>query len=163
MIVAGTETVTATLCATRDGDVVVVADTRPIKHILPVGIRVVTFLQGVLIQSCILTHLCERRTVHHRILLEEGLETDIAVVTHLGWCTHRTLHRGNHDDTIGTAATVDGCGGGILQDIHRLDVSRIDIRELPHEWNTVEHDQRVVRRTQGALSTDTDLHLGTRL
>ena len=139
----------------------VVADTCLIVQILPVGIDIVALVQRVLVLTGILTELAECGTVHHRILLEDTPEAHITIIGHLGGRTLSTLDGGDDDHTVGTTGTVDSGGRGILQDIHRLDVGGVDIRKSAHEGDTVEHDQRVVRGSQRALTTDTDLHLGT--
>ncbi len=163
VIVTSAEAVAAAVGATGHTHVVVVAHTRLVVQVLPVGVGIVILVQRVLVESGILTHLREGGTVHHGILVEHLLEADVAVVAHLGRCALRTLHGGDDDHTVGTTATIDGRCGGILQDVQRLDVAGVDIRELSHEGNTVEHDQRVVAGTQRALTTDADLHLLARL
>ena len=148
MIVTGTEAVATTLCTTSHTYVMAVTHTCLIILVLPVGISIVALIQRVLIFTSQLTHSRELRTVHHRILLKDGLEVDIAIVRNLSRSTLRTLNGGNDNDTIGTTRTVDrGCRGG-LQDIHRLDVSGVDITQLTHEGDTIEHNQRVVAGTQ---------------
>ena len=100
---------------------------------------------------------------HHRILLEQGLDIQVATVADLGRCSLCALHCGNDDDTIGTTRTVDGGCRGVFQNVHRLDVARVDVRQLAHKGNTVEHNQRVVAGRQRALATDANLHLLARL
>ena len=141
----------------------VVADTCLIVQILPVGIGIVILVQGVLVLASILTELAECGTVHHRILLEDTPEAHITIIGHFGGSALSTLDGGDDDYTVGTTGTVDSGSRGILQDIHRLDVGGVDVRKGTHEGDTIEHDQRVVRSSQRALTTDTDLHLGTRL
>ena len=126
----------------------VVAHTSLVVEVLPVGIGVVILVEGVLVETSILAELRERGAVHHRILVEDLLETDISVVGHLGGCTLIALGCCDDDHTVGTTGTVDGSGGSILQDIHRLDVGGVDIRKLSHEGDTIEHYQRVVAGTQ---------------
>ena len=95
--------------------------------------------------------------------MEHLLEADVAIVGHLGRCTHRPFLGRDENDTVGTTATVDGCGRCIFQDVHRLDVRGVDVRQLPHEGDSIQHDKRVVACRQGALSTDADLHFSTGL
>ena len=163
MIVSGTKAVASTVGTTSNADVVVMAYTSLVVQILPVSIRIVALIERILILSGILTHLRERRSVHHRILVEHLLEADIAVVCHLCGSALATLDSSDDDDTVGTTGTIDGRCGCILQDIHRLDVCGVDVGELSHERYTVEHYQRVVACAQRALTTDTDLHFCTRL
>ena len=139
------------------------ADTRLVVQVLPVGVGVVALVERVLILFGILAELREGGTIHHGILVEYLLECNVAVVAHLGGSTLRTLLGGDDNHTVGTAATVDSGGRGILQDVHRLDVGRIDVAQLAHEGNTVEHNQRVVAGRERALATNADLHFGTRL
>ena len=93
--------------------------------------------------------------------MEEGAEAHVAVVAHVCRSTHRTLISGDDDDTVGTTGTVDGSGGSILQDVDALDVAWANIAELTHEWDTVEHDERVVAGREGTLTTDANLHFLT--
>ena len=161
-IITCSEAVAAPVGTSGYTHVVAVADTRLVVEVLPVGVDIITLIEGVLIHAGILAEFGEGRSVHHGILVEDRLEVDISVVGNLCGCALYTLHGGDDDHTIGTAATVDSGGGGILEDIHRLDVGGVDIRELSHERNTVEHDERVVGSAERALSTDTNLHFGAR-
>ena len=121
-----------------------------IEEVLPVSIierlavLVLWLVERVGVKSGIVTQFLILGAVHHRILVEHLLESNVSVVTYLGRSSHRTLHCCDDDHTVGTAATVDSCCRSILEDIHALDVRRVNIRKVTHEWDSVEHDQRVV-------------------
>ena len=163
VVVARAEAVAAALRAAGDAHVVIVAHARLVEVVLPVGVGLVALLEGVLIESGLLAHLGKRGAVHHGIAVEERLEAHVAVVAHLGRRALAALHGGDDDHAVGTARTVDGGCRGVLQDVHRLDVGGVDVGELPHEGDAVEHDERVVGGRERALTADADLHLGTRL
>ena len=108
MIVASTETVTATIGTTRNTQVVVMTHAGLIIQILPVSIGVITFIERVLVLASILTELRESGTVHHGIFVEHGLETHITIITYLGGSSLGALDCGDDNHTVGTTATVDG-------------------------------------------------------
>ena len=63
---------------------------------------IVIFFQGLGVPSPFCIHIHDRLT---------------------GFC----LLCGNHDDSIGTACTIEGIGCSILEDSHRLYVARVDV------------------------------------
>ena len=93
--------------------------------------------------------------------MEEGAEAHVAVVAHVCRSAHRTFLCGDDDDTVGTTGTVDGSSRSILQNVDALDVAWANIAELTHEWDTVEHDERVVAGRERTLTTDANLHFLT--
>ena len=66
------------------------------------------------------------------------------------------LFRGDEDHAVGALRSVDGRRGGILQNVDRLDVARVDRGERLVVGNTVEHDQRVVARVGRTRAADAD-------
>ena len=62
--------------------------------------------------------------VHHLHLPCDLLETYSAVVFHFR-LSHLPLAGFNHDDTVGSAGTVNGRGGGILEDGERFDIGAV--------------------------------------
>ena len=72
---------------------------------------------------------------------------------------------GDEHDAVRRAGTVDGRGGGVLEDLHRLDVVRGQVGDgvgaLTH-GNAVHDVQRVVGRSDGAVAADADRHAGAR-
>ena len=84
MIVACAEAVASALSSALYAYVVAVGDTCAVEQILPVGVSVVALVERVCIQAGILTHLGIFLSVHHRIFVEHGLETDVCVVAYLG-------------------------------------------------------------------------------
>ena len=90
--------------------------------------------------------------VKHVDVLGNGGHRHVAVVAHLGRRALAALLRGDDDDTVGAAATIDGGGRGILQDGEALDVVRVDhgegvgqtLHTLVVHGQTVDDDKRVV-------------------
>ena len=82
----------------------------------------------------------------------------------------RALLRGDHDDTVRCAGTVDGGCRSILQDGEALDVLRVDGGErvahtadaVVRHGQAVDDDQRIVRRVDGRTAADTDRRARTR-
>ena len=137
-------------------------DTGAVEEILPVGIDAL-LLEAVLVGELVgeLTHRGELGAVHHRVL-DGVLETDVVVEGHLRGLAGNTLIGGDQDHAVGTAGTVDGRGGSILEDVHALDVAGGNIGEGAHERHAVQHDQRIVGSGQGTVATDADLKAGAR-
>ena len=79
---------------------------------------------------------------------EAGVELDLRVAG--------TLLRGDQDDTVCTAVTVDGRCGSILQYGHRLDVVRVDVFDGAFERRAVNDDKRARAGAHGADTTDAD-------
>ena len=148
MIVTCAEAITAAVGTACHTHVVVVAHTSLIVKVLPVGIGVVVLIKRIFVETGKFPEFRKSRTVHHRILVEHLLETYISVIGHLSRSALVTFHCGNDNHTVGTTRTVDGSGGSILENVHRLDVGGVDVRKLSHEGDSVEHDERVVGSTQ---------------
>ena len=69
-----------------------------------------------------------------------------------------TLLGGHEDDTVGTAATVDGGCRGVLQNVDRLDVAGVQRLNAGsrHEGHTVDHVERLVALVERTLTADAD-------
>ena len=162
LIISGAEAVAALHRAADDAEFVVADDAGAVEEVLPVGIDgrvLVTDLVGILAGE--LTQRDELGSVHHRIL-DGVLEADVVVEAHLRGLSGDALVGGDQDDTVGAAGTVDGRGGGVLQDVHALDVARGDVGEGTHERHTVQDDERVVGGGEGTVAADADLEAGAR-
>ena len=84
------------------------------------------------------------------------LDLVVHVVLHLGLAvTLRTL-RGNQDNTVSTAGTVDGCRSSILQHVNALNVVGRNIVDVAY-LHTIHDIQRVVRLGDRTTTTDTNL------
>ena len=153
--IRGAETVAAALGAARDAHLIVLGVAVLENHVLPVGDRVVRFVEGVHILP---GHLAETDVFlagHHRIL-DRSLQGCIGIEGHHRCLAGRSLIGTDQDDAIGAAGSVDGRGCGILEDVDALDVVGGDFRQASNERNAVQHDERVVRGGEGTLTTDTD-------
>ena len=162
IIIGNAEAVAAALGAAGHVQVVVLRVAIAVEEVLPIGELVVGLVQGIAVLTAHLTHLDVLLARHHRIL-DGLLEGGVGVEGHLRSLALDTLVGGDEDDTVGAAGTVDGGGGGVLEDVHALDVTRGDVGEGSHERHAVEDDERVVGGGQGTLAADADLHRGTRL
>ena len=74
-----------------------------------------------------------------------------------------TLLGGNQDNAVGSAVAVQGGGGGILQDGHRLDIGRVQVSDTAAERNAVNHIQRTGGTVHGTVTTNHDGRAGTRI
>ena len=67
----------------------------------------------------------------------------------------RALGR-DHNHAVRSTGSVEGVGGGILQDGHRLDVIGVDKAEVSVERHTIDNDKRLSAGGDGADTTDRD-------
>ena len=101
-------------------------------------------------------HRLEGVLVRHRLQSIVGIELHGNLLALVG-----ALGR-HDDDTVRTAATVDGRGEGILEDVDGLDLRRRDVIDrLDRE--TVHDVERAVVLGNGTTATDTDLDVGVRI
>ena len=107
--------------------------------------------------------------VHHLQGAVVLLRGEAAVVADADAVTLGTLLGRDDDDAVGSAGTVDGGRGGVLQDGEGLDVVGVDRGEgVAHEGaaflgdrDTVDDDERVVARGQRGAAADTEGRLGS--
>ena len=162
LIIGHAEAVAALHGAAHHAEFVVAHHAGAVEEVLPVGVEgfvleahLVGELAGGLAQRDVV------RGVHHRVF-DGVLEADVVVEAHLRSLAGHALVRRDEDDAVGAAGAVDGGGGGILEDVHALDVARGDVGEGPHERHAVQHDERVVGGGQGAVAADADFHARAR-
>ena len=93
------------------------------------------------------------RNVHHVV------ERDLRVVTDDA-AAFDGLLGGDQHHTVTGLRTVDGGGSGVLEDLHALDVVRIELRDVAHA-QTVDHIKRVGGGV-GTVTADTHRGFGTR-
>ena len=104
--------------------------------------------------------------VQHLEGLGDGAQAHEAGEADVGSLVPGALLGGDEDDTVGCAGTVDGCGGGVLQDLHGLDVVGGEVCDCIAAFahgNAVNHVERVVGRGDGTGTANADGHAGTRL
>ena len=90
-----------------------------------------------------------------------------------------TRFRGDHDDALAGGCTIDGCGGGALQYLDRLNVIWVDVggavgrhraagvrcgrkRRVVHR-DSIDDEQRLAGRLDGAVASDLYVRRGARL
>ena len=84
---------------------------------------------------------------------------------HLRGLVAAALLGGDEHDAVRRAGTIDGRGGGVLEDLHRLYVVRGEVRDGVGTFahgDTVHDVQRVVGRCDGTVTADADRHAGAR-
>ena len=165
-------TVRKVLRSTGDSDVVVMADGGAVDLALPVGIGSSESIDRILVHTGIQVgdELAELIAGHHVHELLAHAGRDGTVVGDLGSLVGAALLGRDDDDTVGSAGTVDGGCGSVLQDVEALDIGRIDHGEevgqtldtVVVHCKTVDDDERVIGSVQGRTSTDTDGRAATR-
>ena len=98
---------------------------------------------------------------HHVGQVRVGTDTHIAAVIYAGLACLATAG-GHEDDTVRGAGTVNGGGGGILQDVDALDVIRVDVLE-GCALDSIDHHERSGAATDGVQTTDQDVVSAARL
>ena len=93
-------------------------------------------------------------TVHHRTA-GEVLQGGAAGVTHGSVAVLAALGGHEHDAVTGLR-TVDGGGGGVLEDFDRLDQGRIQILDAAH-LQTIDDVERADVAAVGRITADTDV------
>ena len=114
------------------------------------------FCEGVIV-------LGEHRQVHKLKILGHGLYTGLGVEVDVHAAGLAALG-GDDDDTVGTLDTIDSGCGSILQDVHGLDIVRVDggqcvlgtASRLCVDEHAVDDDHRFVGRVDGVDTTDAD-------
>ncbi len=67
---------------------------------------------------------------------------------------------GDDDHAVGATRAIDGCGGGILQDGHLLDVGWVDGGNVAIVRRAVHDIQRLCARAHGTETTNANLRRG---
>ena len=168
--VTQTEAVRHRADTTGKRHVVVVGHSRTIDLVLPVGVGSAQSLVGIGAFAIVGLHkLTEGIAVHHvdgLVLLAHG---DVAVVGHLGLHAGTALLGGDDNDTVRTAAAIDGRGRSVLEHSETFDVGRVDHRErigkslhaaVVHR-QSINDDERVVGGVERRTATDADAGTGT--
>ena len=108
----------------------------------------------VVVQSAVLQFVVHFGIGNHVVIHQSaGVYTHLGVEGHQGLSTLGGLG-GDHDNTVSTTGTVQGVGGGILQNGHALDIGRVDIAYITAERSAVHDNQRIVAGRNGADTTD---------
>ena len=148
------------------------ADGGAVDLALPVGIGRSESIDRIIVHTGIQVgdKLAELVAGHHvdRLLAHAGRYG--TVVGDLGSLVGTALLGSDDDDTVGSAGTVDGGCGSVLQDVEALDIGRIDHGEevgqtldtVVVHCKTVDDDERIIGSVQGRTSTDTDGGAATR-
>ena len=95
-------------------------------------------------------------------LLSPGILPSITAVVVEGGLSLDAVTGSHQDHTVGGTGAIDGCGGRILQDFHRLDVIGVQVVDATVDRHSV-HDEERVGIVNGADTTNFDLGTGTRL
>ena len=163
--------------AAVEGDVAVVGRGDLVDLLLPVGIgedagHAEVGLGGGVGTVEAADQVGDALGVKHLLVLGDGVDGSREVDGHLRQRAAGlgTLLRGDHDDAVGGAGTVDGGRGRVLQDGEALDVFRVDGRErVGHAGDAVvghrqavDHVQRRVGGVDGGAAADADGRAGTR-
>ena len=89
-------------------------------------------------------------------LLAKGLHREAAVVRDVGRAVVGGSRLGGDEyDTVTCLGSVDGCRGGVLQDLHRLDHGRIQVPDVVH-LQTVHDEERSDGSGVRGITADAD-------
>ena len=147
--------------AARDVHGVVGDHGRPEDFVLPVGVphvgcdllgredRRLVVDAGLLVQ---IGHVFV--AAQHVHLLVEGLDADAAVVAHPDFALLGALRRDDHH-AVGSPRTVDGRRRGVFENLHRLDVRRVDHVDVARK--SVDDPQGFVVALDRVGAADADL------
>ena len=112
-------------------------------HVVPVSLlllsRGVGVVEGISVGKGLGAQLECLLCVHGLGAVAHGREAHPAVVAHCAFALASLLGC-NHDNTVGTARTVEGCGRSVLENLDRLNVVDVDRVE---ESELVVHNQTV--------------------
>ena len=116
----------------------VVGDARSVQDVRPVGVRDTVPLAGVdqIVDGCDVTELHlpvdVLLGVHHLGVVAQLSEGELIVIEDGAVLVRvlATVLGGDENDTVTGLRTVDGGGGGVLQDLHGLDHGRIEVVDL---------------------------------
>ena len=123
--------------------------------------RAIVHLQSLVIEVTLgLTEGDVLGGVHNIKVLGEGGELELVVVENLALALLTGLG-GNEDNTVTGFGTVDGGGGGILEDFHGLDHFRIQILDVFHLQAVHDEERSEVTGVRG-VTTDADVGVGAR-
>ena len=95
------------------------------------------------------------RAVHHRHAAHRLLRPGIGVVRNAR-LPGLALLRGDEHHAARAARTVDRRGRGVLQDLDRLDVVRVQVADPAGHRDSVQHVERIVGRRERARAADAD-------
>ena len=96
--------------------------------------------------------------LEHVHLLCDLLPAIVSIVAHAD-LTLLSFLSGDEDNAVGTTATIDSGGGGILQHGDVLNVGCGDVADVIN-GEAVDDKERIVALSDGATATHTDLHRG---
>ena len=99
-------------------------------------------------------------TTHQRALVEV-LQSGLRGIVD-GSLAVRTALGGHQDDTVTSLRTIDGGGGGVLQDLDGLDQGRIQILDAIHLQTVHDVERAKAGGGVGGITTDADGGAGTR-
>ena len=120
-------------------------------------------IELTVVQSFVAQFVIQSRIGNHVVIGHTaGVGTPLGVEGH-GRILRLAALGGDQHDAVGTAGTVDGRRGGILQHRDRLDIGTVQERERPVVRGPVHDIERSTARRHGANTTDTDLGTLTRL
>ena len=138
-------------------DIVVEVDVLPVAEVLAVllgidfiGLRLVVQHRQLVLPACVVAGAHDVKAVR------QLLKGDVGVVIHADFPLLAALCR-DDDDAVGSARTIDGSRGRILQHGDVLDVGSRDVAD-GLDGESVDNEQRVVALRDGAATADSDLH-----
>ena len=143
------------ILAARDGIDHIARARRGTLHVgvgLRVGVRGGSAVQDRLVVDGLVVGLVELLRVHGVVQLQGvRVQTPLGVEGHLRVAGLAALG-GDHDDAVRAAGAVQGVGGGVLEDGHRLDIGGVDEVQVAVIGHAVHDDER---GGVGGIGTDT--------
>ena len=125
----------AALASTHKTDRVLLIHTilESLIHPVGVGVAVIVGLKILQRKFSAFDHIIDIiLCLHHLRNVANRLDGILHIIEYLAFTFLRTGLCRHKDDTISGLSAIDGGGSGVLEDLHRLDVARIQIAYVTH-------------------------------
>ena len=156
---AGRNAVREILKGAGDRDIMVMADGGAVDLALPIGIGSAKGIDRSLVHTGVEIgdEAAELVPIHDLDGLLAHAGGDSTIVGDLGSLVGAALLGRDDDDAVGTARSIDGGSGGVLQDVEALDIGRVDHRKevgktldsVVVHCQSVDNDERIVGSVEG--------------
>ncbi len=125
-------------------------------------VAVVEAAQVRVVVERLVVHFIVGGGILHELVVLSGAHvgTPLGVYRNLSLAVVATLLGCNHNYTVGTARTVEGVGGGVFEDGHRLDILGGDVVHIAGVGHAVDHDEGGVAGVKRRYTADENRGVG---